>query len=257
MPALRELQRAFGSALFDTVHPRALSALADQLGVESSLLAIYRNTALSTLTAALGLSFPAVKQLVGAEFFEAAAREFISTHAPERACLNDYGADFPLFLAQFPPAASVGYLADVARLEWAVNRALHAPDVPPLQLDALGRLDANLMPQVSFVAHPAVSVLRLAMPADAIWRSVLERDEAAMAAVDLACGPIWLLIERNAEGVQVRRLTAVSGRFSERLCAGEPLQTALQGDGLAGVLAEHLAAGRFTSWHYSAGITEN
>ena len=44
---------------------------------------------------------------------------------------------FPEFLARFPPAASLAYIADVARLEWAVNRALHAPDAAPLDVARL------------------------------------------------------------------------------------------------------------------------
>lgn len=256
MPALLELQRAFGAALLDSARPQILSEVAHELGIEPSLLAIYRNTALRTLTAALGLSFPAVRQLVGEDFFEGAAREFIGMHAPARAYLNDYGQEFPRFLAQFPPAASLSYLADVARLEWAVNRALHAPDASPLALSSLAALNSALMPLVSFVPHPAVSVLRLETPADAIWRAVLDQDDAAMAALDVTAGPVWLLIERNADGVQVRRLTALSGRFTERLCAGDPLQRALEDsaaeavpvEALDAVLAEHLASGRFTRW---------
>ena len=236
--------------------PQALTALAETLGVAPARLAIHRNTALGTLVSALALSFPAVRAIVGADFFEAAAHGFVVTHLPTRACLNDYGRDFACFLAQFPAAAALTYLADVARLEWAVNRALHAPEATPLALDALAALDPARMPGVSFVAHPALTVLRLETPADAIWRAVLDQDETAMAALNITTGPVWLLIERSVSGVQVRRLSAGSGPLTERLCAGEPLQRTL--DALDGsdapaaafeaVLAEHLAAGRFTGW---------
>jgi hypothetical protein len=263
MPVLLELQRAFGAALLDGARPQALSELARELEVEPALLAIHRHTGLGTLCGALALSFPAVRQLVGADFFEAAAREFIAAQAPTQACLNDYGQQFPQFLAQFPPAAALSYLADVARLEWAVARALHAPDAPdaaPLALSTLAALDAALMPRVRFAAHPALAVLALASPADAIWRAVLAQDEAAMAALDPTAGPVWLLIERGADGVQVRRLSALGGAFTGRLCAGESLERALEGaagDGLIdepldALLAEHLASGRFTSWSVDA-----
>ena len=260
LPELAELQRRFGQALLAQNEPQALWALSETLGVEPALLAIHRNTCLGTLSNALGLSYPAVRALVGPEFFEAAAHEFIAAHPPVSACLNDYGAEFPEFLAAFAPAASVGYLADVARLEWAVTRALHAADAPAIELDALSRLDAALMPHVCFVAHPSVSVLTLASPADAIWRAVLAEDDAAMAALDVTAGPVWLLIERTPVGVQVRRLCAANAAFMVRLCAGESLQSALEavtapaaGVGMTTdqVLAEHLAAGRFVSWRTS------
>jgi hypothetical protein len=59
-------------------------------------------------------------------------------------------------------------LADVARLEWAVNRALHAADTPRLDLARPATLDQAAMSQLRFTMHPAVSVLRLEFPADAI-----------------------------------------------------------------------------------------
>jgi len=50
--------------------------LADGLPPEARL-GIYRNNFTGTLTAALKLCYPAVHRLVGAEFFEGAARIFI------------------------------------------------------------------------------------------------------------------------------------------------------------------------------------
>jgi hypothetical protein len=239
MPALRELQRTLGDALLSGTVPEDLS--------EPSLLDVYRNTCLSTLSNALSLTFPALQRLVGAGFFEAAAQTFIRSHPPASACLNDYGQEFPAFLAQFPHASSLTYLADVARLEWAVNDALHAPDVAPLDLAALAALDPAQMAAVRFTPHPAVSTLRLDSAADAIWRAVLDGDETSMRAIDPQAGPVWLLIECDTLGVQVRRLDRDAWEFSRRLFAGESLQASLDGEGFDAVLADHLAAGRFIS----------
>jgi hypothetical protein len=253
MPALRDLQSAFGRALLQDARAQPVPR---ELALDGLAVGIYRNTCFGTLSSALGLSFPAVRRLVGAEFFDHAAREFVRTHAPASAYLNDYGREFPAFVAQFAPAGSLAYLADVAQLEWAVNRALHAADAAPLDLAALAAVDAALVPNLSFVPHPAVSVLQLAAPADAIWRAVLDQDQAAMAALDPLAGPVWLLLDRSAHGVQVRRMAPAAWRFTQRLCAGEPLQTALDeprpgthsDEQLNAVLADHLASGRFTSW---------
>src|ERR1700683_4968067 len=130
MPALLELQRSLREQLFgDPTRADASGGEALLAGDDGALrLAIYRNTAFATLVNALRLSFPAVQRLVGADFFEAAAQQFIRASLPTSAYLNDYGADFPGFLSHFAPAAGLVYLGDVARLEWAVNRALHAGD---------------------------------------------------------------------------------------------------------------------------------
>jgi hypothetical protein len=251
MPALRELQQQIACALLDDA---AATTFAATLALDPSVLTIYRNTRLGTLTRALATAFPAVRALVGEGFFEAAARQFIRAEPPATACLDDYGERFAAFLAQFPPAAGIAYLADVARLEWAVNRALHAPDGPVLELAALAGVEPARVSDLSFEPHRSVTVLELASPADAIWRAVLDQDPAAMAALDPAAGPVWLLIERGESGVQVRRMAAGAARFTQRLCAGETLQAALEAAGdepaaqLNIVLADHLASGRFTSW---------
>lgn len=253
MPALLELQQALRAQLLgDALPPDDERALR---------LAIYRNTCLSTLVNALRLSFPAVQRLVGVEFFDGSAREFIRRHPPASAWLNDYGAGFAGFLSGFVPAATLPYLADVARLEWTVNRALHADDAPGLDLARLAALHQSARSRVSFTAHPALSLLRLEFPADAIWRAVLDQDAAAMAAIDLASGPVHLLIERDASGVQVRRLNVARWQFTARLCAGEPLYSALD-DGpdadISAWLAEHLSSGRFIDFNLNAppaGVT--
>jgi hypothetical protein len=253
MPALLELQRALREQLFgEPTSGQTLLA-----GDDGALrLAIYRNTALSTLVNALRLTFPAVQRLVGADFFEAAAREFIRRDPPGSAYLNDYGAGFPGFLTAYAPAAALAYLGDVAQLEWAVNRALHADDAPRLDLARLSALEQSALSRVSFMAHPGLSLLRLEFPADAIWRAVLEQNDAAMAAIDLSSGPVHLLVERNAAGVQVRCLGAAAWDFTARLSAGTPLSAVLaerpdvDGDADAW-LAEHLALGRFIDFSCS------
>jgi hypothetical protein len=257
MPALLELQRSLREQLFgDATRADAGGGEALLAGDDGALrLALYRNTAFATLVNALRLSFPAVQRLVGADFFEAAAHEFIRRNPPCSAYLNDYGADFAGFLAGYPPAAALAYLGDVARLEWAVNRALHASDVPRLELARLAALDESALSHVSFRAHPALSLLRLEFPADAIWRAVLEQNDAAMAAIDLSGGPVHLLIERNAAGVQVRCLSAAAWEFTAQLSAGRPLSAVLA-DGPEGDvdawLAEHLALGRFIDFSCAA-----
>jgi hypothetical protein len=246
MPALLELQRALRAQMLGTTHgPQHES---------DELVAIYRNTVRGTLLNALRLSYPAVQRIVGADFFEAALHPFMDEHAPRSAYLNDYGGELAAFLATFEPARSLPYLADVARLEWAVNRALHAHEGSGLDLQRLAALDEAARAQVRLRVHPGVSLLRLQFPADAIWRAVLDQDAAAMAAIDLSSGPVYLLIERAAHGVTVQRLPAPAWQFAARLSAGTPLYAALEeasehgGEDLNALLAEHLASGRFIAF---------
>ena len=243
MPTLPELQRSFARALSD----RGSGAL-DLAHSMQARLEIYANTRRVTLTQALALTFPAVRALVGAQFFETLACSFAATTPPASAYLNDYGVELPRFLRRYEPAASIVYLADVSQLEWAVSRACHAPDAPRWNPQELCALDPGDLACVSFIAHPSVATLRLAYPADHIWRAVLEQDEAGMRAIDLAAGPVHVLVERDLdEQVQVSRLQPPAWQFTRRLLAGQPLFRALSpaAESAQATLAEHLAAGRF------------
>ncbi|MGH8789628.1 MAG: HvfC/BufC family peptide modification chaperone [Cupriavidus necator] len=248
-PTLLELQRAIGQGLLRGLDGDMSAFVdADDLAPQARL-GIYRNTAIGTLVTALRLSYPAIHALVGSEFFEGAARLFMEDSPPASAWLDTYGATFPEFLAGLPQAASLTYLPDTARLEWAVNTALHAPDAKPLDLARLAQLDEAERGDVCFTPHPAVRLLQSDFPIDAIWRAVLSHDDGAMGAIDLNTGPVWLLIRRTPSGVEVDRLSAWQWRFAAALFAGRPLHAALEEtpSDTHAWLATLLASGCFTA----------
>jgi len=148
-------------------------------------------------------------------------------------------------------------LSDVARLEWAVSCALHAPDATPLDVAALREVAEGDHVHVRFVPHPSVRMIRADFPVDTIWRAVLDRDDAALGAIDLREAPLWLLIQRLPIGIDVRRLNEAAWRCTSALCAGRPLEEAIE-DALAidvpTLLAEHLAAGRFIAFNITEPV---
>jgi hypothetical protein len=252
MPTLLEIQRAVDRSLVAREDsPAVAHVVADGLAPEARLN-IYRNTFIGTLTTALRLAFPAVHRLGGAPFFESAVRLFIEAQPPRSAYLNDYGEAFPGFLDAFDSAASVPYLAEVARLEWAVNRALHAIDVDALDLSRLFELGPAEQSSVAFVPHPSITLVNARYPVDAIWRAVLDQDDDAMAGIDLQTGPVWLLVERRESGVVVTRCGEPAWKFASALFASHSLQDAIDAapDIDAPILlADHLAAGRIIGFH--------
>jgi hypothetical protein len=250
-PSLRDVQRAIAACVLDGAGAAAPGWVVGDGVAAARRLAVHRDTFDSRVTGALRLAFPAVVHLVGADFFAHAARCYAHAEPPHRAWLDAYGSRFPAFLERFAPAASLAYLADVARLEWAVNRALHAEDRAVLDLVRLARVDETDRERVCLVAHPSVGLLQSRFPVDVIWRAVLERDDDALAAIDLAAAPVSLVVFRGAADVNVARLEASSWRLLAALCAGKPLGAALDaasGIDAAALLARHLAAGVFTGF---------
>ena len=249
MPTLLEVQRAMLCSLVAGDGAAMTAFLADPTAADR--LDIYRNTFILSLTRALTLCYPVVKRLVGEDFFEGAAQLFVARSPPRAAFLDQYGDEFPEFLRHLPSASPLPYLADVAKLEWAVNVALHAADARPLDMQQLASLGPDEQGRLRFAAHPSVRLLRLDYPADLIWRAILADDDRGLGAIDLDSGPVHLLVERSESGVQVIRLETPAWRFVQRLFAGDPIEFALEtsaGFDASAALADHLASGRFVSF---------
>jgi hypothetical protein len=245
VPTLLEVQTAMQRGLLDNDDATVAATLGDTL-VPPDRLSIYRNTSRIAMTNALRLNFPAVQRLVGEDFFTAAADSFIAREPPHTAWLDFYGAGFPEFLQSFDPAASLIYLPDVARLERAVGRALHAVDAEPLEYSQLLRVEASVQGRLRFTPHPSASLVFSPYPVDAIWRAVLARDNPALATIDLSAGAVRLLVGRRAGELDVTRMDEQQCKFTEVLFAGDSLSTAL-------VLADNPDAVAWLAMHFTAG----
>src|SRR6266446_423236 len=122
MPALLELQRAFAASMLHEEDDAVCGAVVDDGFAAAERLRIYRNTCRSTLIEALRMTYPAVERLVGRDFFDMAAARYAGTHPPQSGYLNEYGGEFPEFLAAFAPASELRYLADSRALRMGARR---------------------------------------------------------------------------------------------------------------------------------------
>jgi hypothetical protein len=177
------------------------------------------------------LNFPAVQRLVGEDFFAAAADTFITREPPQTAWLDLYGEGFPEFLDGFEPAAALIYLPDVARLERAVGQALHAPDAKSLEHSRLLDIEPSYQGRVCFTPHPSVSLVSSSYPVDEIWRAVLARDDATLAAIDLSTGAVRLCPSGTAFSTLTRdgMRQGMSAFGTKRTSQSAPLMSAIGG----------------------------
>lgn len=245
MCSLLDLQRQMREHLGDDESRVALAHIAGDGAAER--LAVYRNTITGALARALRLNFPTVERLVGHEFFDGAAGLFARQEVPCGADLNRYGQRFPSFLQSLASCASLPYLPDSARLDWAVSRALHAPDAQPVVAEDLAALGDEQAERLRLALHPSVSQLSSAFAIDRLWRAVLERDDAALVDLDLASGPVHLLVHRAENGAQVVRLTPLECRFTAALGSGTAFGELIELFGAqqaSALLAQTLLAGR-------------
>src|SRR5262245_48231207 len=171
MPSPRELERDFAAALLGGPEAAILGEIAGDGLEPAARLAIYRHHVLATLTDALAATFPVVVRLVDARFFAYAADAYIRRHPPAGPCLFEYGESLPDFLATFPACRHLEYLPDLARLEWAMNHALHAEDAVALDPRWLARVPAEALGRLRLRLHPSARLVASPWPVDAIWRA--------------------------------------------------------------------------------------
>ncbi len=173
--ALREWQAAFVADLAG--------------GGGEARLAIHRHHIQRSLAKALAMTFPTVHALVGADFFRQIAGIFVTRELPTQPVLAEYGAQFADFLAAEEAMHGLPYLADVARLDWALNVAFYSPR--PSAADLTGLSPEVLLSKVLTLA-PGAELIRSRYPLDRIWTA--SQPGAAEGEVDLAKGPTCLLV---------------------------------------------------------------
>ena len=227
MPSPRELDRGFATGLLGGSDDAILAEILGDGLAPAARLAIYRNHVFATLTEALEATYPVVVRLVNRRFSAYAADRYIREHPPAGPCLFEYGASLPDFLAAFPACQHLAYLPDVARLEWALNLALHAEDAVALDPRWLAAVPPDEIVRLRLRLHPAVSLLESPWPLDRIWRANQPGADPE-ATVSLDAGAVRLEVCRLDSDVVFRSLAAGTFAFRRALASGCELEHAVQ-----------------------------
>jgi hypothetical protein len=232
MSSLRELQAAIAESIRAGDTSAAQGLVVSDAIAATARLAIYRNHFLVTLKDVVAATFPVVERLVGRPFFNAAAHRFVQSRPPTSPCLFEYGGAFADFLDGLPEVAGLPYLADVARLEWALAKADNAADVEPLTADGLVSVPPEYLTHLAFTLHPSASLVVSAFPIDRIWRANQDCNDSET--VDLSSGGAHLLIHRSNGEVGWCALSAPEFAFVAALDRGVRLDHAVASASAAG-----------------------
>ncbi|MHC8325297.1 HvfC/BufC N-terminal domain-containing protein [Pseudomonas sp. LB1P83] len=220
-------QADFAAALLDPQLPCPDGLLSVNGADPASRFAVYRNNVQSSLINALADSYPVVLQLVGEEFFRAMAGIYVQSTPPRSPLMNGYGDDFAAFIEGFAPAASVPYLADIARLERLRVMAYHAADAQPMDHEqiAAALADPLALSELTVELHPSLNLLNSAYAVVAIWTA--HQQEATLAGIDLNQRQHALVL-RNGLDVEVFAIEQGASAFIQNLQNGQSLMQALE-----------------------------
>lgn len=248
MRSLADIQRDFAAAIRDRDAPPPPGTAGRGGEFPAKRFSVYRNNVHVSLVEALADTYPVVARLVGEAFFRAMARAHVGEQLPRTPVLIDYGDRFPDFIAAFGPAASLPYLADVARLEWAWNRAYHAADRAPLTAAEIARVESERLPAAGFVLHPSLRIVASDWPVLDIWET--NSNDAEVQPVDLSAGGVDVAVLRPDLEVELHRLAPGWRDMLVRLGAGASVGEAYEAAAGAGAGLD-LAA--FLRWLIAAG----
>lgn len=173
--ALHQLQQDFAAALH--YQPSTVTAeIANGQFPAEQLIQIYRNNFIISLSEILEVVYPCVKAVVGEECFGQIARQHVLTHPLQQGDVSHYGQGLCDTICNQPElVAAVSYLADLARLEWYLDRAAHAPAIdcqfPFYKLQQL--TEANL-PQLRLDVPEPTFCIDSDYPVATIWQMITD-----------------------------------------------------------------------------------
>lgn len=218
-------------------------------------LQAYQGNAAANAARALGAAYPTVQALIGADDFQPLAQALWLEQPPVRGDLAQWGDSLPVWLQAHPELGAWPYLADCARLDWAVHRCEHAADAE-LDAPSIARLGDTDPARLHIVLRPGLAVVTSPWPIVTIHET--HREGAGADALQSARAALQArtaesaLVSRSGWRAQVRRIDPLTTVWTQRLLAGDSLAAALDavsGDTAAGPfdlaawLGEALASG--------------
>jgi hypothetical protein len=227
MPSLRELQLDVMHALLDGEPSRAAPLIDAQRIPSQHALSIYANNARTNFIDSLLSSFPAIRRLVGEDYFLQTARGFHRRHPSLSGDLQPAGARFAEYLSQLHIDDEYRYLGEVARLEWLIQEALLAADHAPLELAKLTQVAPADYDDLRFQLHPSARLFASEFPCVRIWEANMASEEEPEW-IDLRSGSDDVLLVRNAGQLKFHRLSEGEHRFLQSLHAGERFAAAVE-----------------------------
>ena len=227
MSSLRELQQDFLHAIFGSdIGPISSQIIQAGLPSESRAL-IYKTNVFANLRESLRSVYPVIERLVGEEFFNHAADEYIRQHRSRSGDIQQYGAEFGAFLSRFPGARELAYLPDTARLEWAYNRVFHAADHAPLSVQRLTHVNPESYANLRFRVHPASALLESNYPVHRIWE-VNQPEYQGDQSVDLSQGGAKLLLIRRGYTIEMHPMSTAEFTLLRGLADRKTIAQALE-----------------------------
>jgi len=177
---------------------------------------------------ALLAAYPVLARMLGDESFAALARALWHASPPLRGDVAQWGDTLADFVAASSQLADDPYLADVARVEWALHTCASAADAP-LQPETLALLASHDLDALWLQLAPGTALLRSPWPVVSLVRAhaddgvTLPQAAALLHAGQAEDALVW----RQGYRARVRQAPSGEAEFVAALLAGSALGAAM------------------------------
>jgi len=162
-------QVEFAAKLFEP-ESSAPDGVVDPRGIAApKRYSVYKNNVIVSYLEALAAAYPACKNLVGEQFFNAIGRAYLLEVPPNSQLMILFGAGFAEFVEGYEPAKQIPFLPDVAKLERAWRLAYHSADVASISQEKLTALPAEQLGDATIEFLPSVAVIHSQFPLISLW----------------------------------------------------------------------------------------
>ena len=168
---------------------------------------IYRNNVIQNLTNSLKIAYPKFTILVGDEFFEFVAHEYIKQNLPLSGVLLNYGDNFSDFLIGVKQLEAFPYAVDFAEFEWLQHQCHHAIEDFSLTLSDLAkslRDDENYVPKFK----SCVKLFHSEHPIEQLWNMCVNQKEE-----ELIQKENYLLLNKQNQVIEIVNLSYLEFKF--------------------------------------------
>ena len=185
-------------------------------------LEIYRRSYHARLVECLVDDYPVLRHALGEERFDGLCRGYIARFPSNGPNLNSFGRHMAEFCRSATLAES-GFSSDLATLEWAIVRSIHAPTVAPLTLEALAKVPKERWPSARLAPNPSLQILQLGHPVNGYLQAFRRGAEPEIPA---ACANT-VAVYRTGRSVWRMELTPANRLLVGALAEGATLSEAL------------------------------
>lgn len=218
MIGLKEIQERFQRGVVegdDTILAEITDSSKEKRDV---LFGVYRSAYVARLVDVVASDHEKLHAYLGDEQFGRMARAYVASNPSHAFSARWFAAKLPEFLRDTPPYSGQPALADLARLERALNDVFDEREAEAVTLADLAAVAPEDWARLEFTPHPATRRIALHTNADDIWLAL--RDGNPPPGAVLLPEPAACIVYRNDAISTFRRLSPAEAMMWDEAAQG-------------------------------------